>query len=696
MRAIWLAIAALADLGPVLDDPGVVHEDVEPAVLGDDHVVDGGVDGGASSATSNTRLRPRPPWPPRSRPAPAFDVVDHDDGRRRPASRAAMAAPEPRTRTGHQRNPSVHRGDRRTAGDAGQTVIADRPRAWTSTTSRPSRRRRPTAILTIPNVISFVRLLLHPAVPLAAVRRGRPGRRPPACSPCLGATDWVDGYIARHFDQVSTLGKVLDPTADRLLLVVGVVAIIIDGSVPAVDRRARRSSGRRSSRSPPSCSPPWAPAASTSRGAGKAGTFGLMFAYPAVPRRPRRRVGWARHRRGPGLVLRHPRPGRSATSPPPGTSRSARRALARGPGRVGPREGRDHGRRRGHPPAAADLEPAQADDAAGQPADDGAHRRSCCSEHGFDEIVVTVAFLANTHPHLLRRRLRVRRAHGLRHRGDAARHGRLGAQRHGRARRALPRHLRRRAHRHRPVGDRRRSTRSAGALATIGLTAVENPLEFGIVITNEDGSIERFLEKPTLGPGVQRHRQHRHLRARAGDLRLHPRRPVGRLLRRGLPAAARRRASRSTATSCEGYWEDVGTLEAYVQAHQDVLDGKVDVDVPGFRLDDGRVARRGRRDRPRRPRRGPGRHRRQLPGRGRRPPRRRTPCSAPTSWCSADADLERDGRPRQRLPRRRACGCGARSSAGRATCARGVRCEEGVVLGDECFVGEHAVHQPRP
>ena len=37
------------------------------------------------------------------------------------------------------------------------------------------------------------------------------------------------------------------------------------------------------------------------------------------------------------------------------------------------------------------------------------------------------------------------------------------------------------------------------AMATIGLVAVENPLEFGIVITREDGSIERFLEKPTWG-----------------------------------------------------------------------------------------------------------------------------------------------------------------------------------------------------
>ncbi len=40
---------------------------------------------------------------------------------------------------------------------------------------------------------------------------------------------------------------------------------------------------------------------------------------------------------------------------------------------------------------------------------------------------------------------------------------------------------------------------SKGALATIGLKAVENPLEFGIVITRDDGSIERFLEKPSWG-----------------------------------------------------------------------------------------------------------------------------------------------------------------------------------------------------
>src|SRR5690606_626118 len=48
----------------------------------------------------------------------------------------------------------------------------------------------------------------------------------------LGATDFLDGWIARRFQQVSTVGKVLDPVADRLLFLLGVGGIAIDGAVP--------------------------------------------------------------------------------------------------------------------------------------------------------------------------------------------------------------------------------------------------------------------------------------------------------------------------------------------------------------------------------------------------------------------------------------------------------------------------------
>ena len=48
----------------------------------------------------------------------------------------------------------------------------------------------------------------------------------------LGATDWVDGWWARRFDAVSELGKVIDPVTDRVVLIVGVLVVGIDGAVP--------------------------------------------------------------------------------------------------------------------------------------------------------------------------------------------------------------------------------------------------------------------------------------------------------------------------------------------------------------------------------------------------------------------------------------------------------------------------------
>lgn len=86
-------------------------------------------------------------------------------------------------------------------------------------------------MLTVPNAITMVRLS---CIPWFVWLLFADGRRAAAAVllAVLGATDWVDGWIARRFDQGSTLGKVLDPVADRLLLGVGVLAIIIDGSVP--------------------------------------------------------------------------------------------------------------------------------------------------------------------------------------------------------------------------------------------------------------------------------------------------------------------------------------------------------------------------------------------------------------------------------------------------------------------------------
>ncbi len=48
----------------------------------------------------------------------------------------------------------------------------------------------------------------------------------------LGATDWVDGFLARKLDQRSQFGAVFDPTVDRLMFAVAVPSIVIEGAVP--------------------------------------------------------------------------------------------------------------------------------------------------------------------------------------------------------------------------------------------------------------------------------------------------------------------------------------------------------------------------------------------------------------------------------------------------------------------------------
>jgi cardiolipin synthase (CMP-forming) len=86
-------------------------------------------------------------------------------------------------------------------------------------------------VLTVPNVVTVVRLCCIPV--FLWLLFGLENRYAAAILlGALGATDWIDGYVARHFDQVSELGKVLDPTADRLLFIVCVGGIIVDGSAP--------------------------------------------------------------------------------------------------------------------------------------------------------------------------------------------------------------------------------------------------------------------------------------------------------------------------------------------------------------------------------------------------------------------------------------------------------------------------------
>ena len=83
----------------------------------------------------------------------------------------------------------------------------------------------------LPNLFTLARLLCLPI--FLYLLFGRDNQAAAAWMlGALGATDWVDGYLARRLGQVSEFGKVFDPTADRILFIVAIVAIMIDGSMP--------------------------------------------------------------------------------------------------------------------------------------------------------------------------------------------------------------------------------------------------------------------------------------------------------------------------------------------------------------------------------------------------------------------------------------------------------------------------------
>lgn len=128
--------------------------------------------------------------------------------------------------------------------------------------------------------------------------------------------------------------------------------------------------------------------------------------------------------------------------------------------------------------------------------------------------------------------------------------------------------------------------REKQALATLILTKVDNPLEYGVVITKTDGQIERFLEKPGWGevfsdtvntgiyilePEIFKYYQPGQVFDFSKDLF-----PL--LLAKGEPLYG---------YIAEGYWSDIGNLDQYRQAHYDLLAGKVKLSIPGHEIQPG-------------------------------------------------------------------------------------------------------------
>ena len=230
-----------------------------------------------------------------------------------------------------------------------------------------------------------------------------------------------------------------------------------------------------------------------------------------------------------------------------------------------------------------------------------------------------------------------------------------------------------------------------GALATIGLKSMENPLEFGIVITRDDGSIERFLEKPswgqvfsdTINTGIYVLEPEIFDAIPAGESVDFSSDVFPQLLDAGKPLFG---------YVAEGYWEDVGTLESYSKAHQDVLDRKVEIDLPGFEVEPGVWLGEGAEIHPDARIEGPciiGDHCRIQQGAH----IREYTVLGTNVNIGPDAYLERavvhDNAYLGAGVRLRGCVVGRSSDL-----RKGARADEGVVLGDECFVGEHAVLNP--
>jgi mannose-1-phosphate guanylyltransferase/phosphomannomutase len=124
---------------------------------------------------------------------------------------------------------------------------------------------------------------------------------------------------------------------------------------------------------------------------------------------------------------------------------------------------------------------------------------------------------------------------------------------------------------------------ASNALVTVALKRVQNPLEFGIVNTTDDGRIERFLEKPTWGQvfsdtantGIYIMEPEIFKYVAAGESVDWSQDVFPKLLDLGAPVFG---------YVADAYWEDVGTLESLLQVQADVLNRQVDIDIEGFEM----------------------------------------------------------------------------------------------------------------
>jgi len=135
------------------------------------------------------------------------------------------------------------------------------------------------------------------------------------------------------------------------------------------------------------------------------------------------------------------------------------------------------------------------------------------------------------------------------------------------------------------LGAAVRFHRQRQAMATIVLKPVPNPLEYGVVVADEEGRVQRFLEKPSWGevfsdlantgiyvldPAVFEYFKAGEVTDWSGDV-------FPKLLKEGEPVFG---------WVADGYWEDVGSHQAYLKANFDCLDGRVAVDIPAERKDE--------------------------------------------------------------------------------------------------------------